>query len=177
MESEGTLDALTAMTKINHNRPSLRLLDNYRRELKNRSYDTTSTLPARPQKPHENPMPEVSEPASQCILSIFDAAEAYYDHFSAWLRASFPGATKANRKKSPELKKKLNQAENQLVEACAALILEGLQEHLRKEFGVVSWIEWLQKEAQRTNSSGLYDILEIGIKPAFEKIDAAVETR
>ena len=163
------------MTKINHNRPLLRFLDNYRRELKSQSNRATSTFPARPQKPNENPMPEVSEPASKIILSMFDAAEVYYDQFSAWLEVSFPGAKKATRRKSPELKKKLDQAEDQLVEACVALVLEGVQEHLRKEVGVVSWIDWLQKEAQRTNSSGLYDILEIGIKPAFERLDAAAE--
>lgn len=165
------------MTKINHNRPSLRLLDNYRRELKNQSNRATSTFPARPQKPNENPMPEVSEPARKIILSMFDAAESYYDQFSAWLEASFPGAKKATRRKSPEIKKKLDRAEGQLLEACVALVLEGIQEHLRKETGVVSWIDWLQKEAQRTNSSGLYDILEIGIKPAFERIDVAAENR
>lgn len=122
-------------------------------------------------------MPEVSEPARIIIVSVFDATEAYYDQFSAWLEASFPGAKKATRRKSPDFKKKLDQAEGQLVEACVALVLEGVQEHLRKEAGVVSWIDWLQKEAQRTNLSELYDILEIGFKPAFERIEIAAENR
>ncbi|MCZ7854930.1 hypothetical protein, partial [Agrobacterium salinitolerans] len=41
--------------------------------------------------------------------------------------------------------------------------------------GVIDWLTWFQDEAQRTNDYGLLDIMEIGIKPAFQRIDAAVE--
>lgn len=121
-------------------------------------------------------MPPVSEVAGGLVLSIFDATNLYFDKFSAWLETISPGSKKSTKRKSPMLKEQLEEAEERLVDACTALVIEAMKEESRKNKGVVAWIDWLQKEAQLTNSSGLYDILEIGMKPACERIAAAIET-
>lgn len=164
------------MTKLNHNRPALRLLDNYRRELRNQSIRVGDDF-AVAKESIENPMPPVSESARELIFSMFDAANSYFDHFSAWIEAMSPDSSKTLRRKEPARKTEFNRAKERLVEACIALVLEGVREASKKEKGVVSWLDWLQKEAQRTNSSGLFDILDVGVKPAFERIDAAIDTR
>lgn len=53
--------------------------------------------------------------------------------------------------------------------------MEALREKIEGKKGVIEWLTWFQDEAQRTNDYGLLDIMEIGIKPAFQRIDAAIE--
>lgn len=55
------------------------------------------------------------------------------------------------------------------------LVAEALREKIEGKKGVVEWLTWFQDEAQRTDDYGLLDILEIGIKPAFQRIDVAIE--
>lgn len=55
------------------------------------------------------------------------------------------------------------------------LVVEAMREKLEGKKGVIDWLTWFQDEAQRTNDYGLLDIMEIGIKPAFQRIDAAIE--
>lgn len=161
------------MTKLNHNRPSLRLLDNYRRELRNQALRVNAGLPMA-QKLSNNPMPSVSAPARKLIFLMFDAANSYFDLFSEWLEAMSPAASKTLQRKQQARKRKLETAKEALIDACVALVLEAVQEAYREENGLTCWFEWLQEEAKRTDSSGLYDIIEIGMKPAFEKIEGTV---
>ena len=163
------------MTKLNHNRPALRLLDNYRRELRKQSIRVGDSFVVA-QNSVENPMPPVSKSARELIFLMFDAANSYFDHFSAWIEALSPDSGKTLRCKEPERKTEFNRAKERLTEACIALVFEAVREASREETGVISWLDWLQKEAQRTKSSGLYDILEIGVKPAFERINAEIDT-
>ena len=159
------------MSKLNHYRPVLQLLDNYRREIKIQAAIAKNSFPKATQNSGKNPMPPVSDVAHELILSIFEAATSYFNHLSAWLGTIPPDSNKALRRGRPALKAQLDQANDQLVDACTALVLEAMKEASRKENSVANWLDWLQKEAQRTKSSGLCEILDIGVKPALEKVD------
>ncbi|UIJ83135.1 hypothetical protein [Rhizobium leguminosarum] len=162
------------MTKINHDRPTLRLLDNYRRELKSQAKEYKKFDNVHITSANKNRMPTVSQAAQEIILSIFDAANVYFDASSSYLKTMLPDAGKSLRKKKMSLQKELEDAKSNLVNSCVKILIEAMREKLEGKKGVVAWLSWLQEEAHRTNNYGLFDILELGIKPAFEKIDTAV---
>lgn len=162
------------MTKINHNRPTLRLLDNYRRELKSQAHDYKNSEDVSTKTDNIHRMPNVSQSAQEIILSIFDAAGIYFDKFSNYLKTISPDAGKSLRKKRGFLQKEMEEAKSNLTNSCVKIVIEAMREKLEGKKGVLAWLIWLQDEAQRTNNYGLFDILELGIKPAFEKIDAAI---
>ena len=120
-------------------------------------------------------MPGVSQAAQDMIISMFDAAGLYFEAFSELLETLSPDATKSVRRKKASVQKKIEDAKSNLTEACVKLVVEAMREKLEGEKGVVVWLTWFQDEAQRTNDYGLLDIMEIGIKPAFQKIDTAIE--
>jgi hypothetical protein len=162
------------MTKINHNRPSLRLLDNYIRELKSQQREY-SVPDASPRSSVVNSgMPTVSAAAQAKILNMFEKADAYYSAFSNYLDSILPKAETSDRKKRASLKEKLDESKVRLRDSCVQIVLEAMREKIEGNTGVIKWLEWLQSEAQRTNDYGLYDILEIGVKPAFEKVETAI---
>ncbi|TBZ06263.1 hypothetical protein [Rhizobium leguminosarum] len=162
------------MTKINHNRPTLRLLDNYRRELKaqQREYSVADDIPRG--SVGKSRMPSLSQTAQARIIDMFDRASAYFRVFSNYLESISPAAGISLRKKRASLEEKLNEAKMGLTDSCVQIVLEALREKIDGQTGVIKWLDWLQKEAQRTNDHGLYDILEIGVKPAFEKVETAI---
>lgn len=120
-------------------------------------------------------MPVVSRSAHDMIISMFDAAGQYFEAFSEFLETLSPDATKSVRKKKATVQKTMEDAKSNLTDACVKLVLEAMREKLESKKGVVEWLTWFQDEAQRTNDYGLLDIMEIGIKPAFQKIDTAIE--
>lgn len=69
-----------AVTKINHNRPTLRLLDNYRRELRSQAheYSVSEAASEIAVSGKIKRMPGVSQSAQQLIISMFDAADLYF---------------------------------------------------------------------------------------------------
>jgi len=117
-------------------------------------------------------MPGVSPSAQELILSMFDAAGLYLEAFSKMLS---PDAGKSLRKKTASFQKEIEDAKSNLTNACVELVVEAMREKLEGKKGVVDWLTWFQDEAQRTNDYGLLDIMEIGVKPAFQRIDAAIE--
>lgn len=120
-------------------------------------------------------MPQVSEEARTIIISIFDAADCYLEDFSNYMKSLSPEAAKTLRKKQAALEEKLGLSKEKLVGSCVQLVIEAIGEASRDRKDVVEWLKWLEKEAQRTNSYALYDILEVGVKPAFERLDAAAD--
>lgn len=165
------------MTKINHNRPTLRLLDNYRRELRSQAheYNVPEAASETAVSGKIKRMPGVSQPAQQLIISMFDAADLYFVVFSKLLKTLAPDAAKSLRKKRASFQKEIEDAKSVLIAACVQLVAEALREKIEGKKGVVEWLSWFQDEAQRTDDYGLLDILEIGIKPAFQRIDVAIE--
>ncbi|NKL59719.1 hypothetical protein [Rhizobium leguminosarum] len=165
------------MTKINHNRPTLRLLDNYRRELRSQAHEYSSSETASEilVSGRNKKMPGVSQSAQEIILSMFDAAGRYLEAFSKILKTLSLDAGKSLRKKRASFQQEMEDAKSDLIDVCVKLVVEALREKIEGKKGVVEWLTWFQDEAQRTNDYGLLDILEIGIKPAFQKLDAAIE--
>lgn len=165
------------MTNINHNRPTLRLLDNYRRELRSVSHSDKISKVAIEEPTHgrKKRMPDVSPSVQEIILSMFDAAERYYRSFSKFLLTFSPDAGKSMRKKGDALQKQLDQAQANLVNECVKLVVEALREKIEGKNGVVEWLTWFQDDAQNTNDSGLLNILEVGIRPAFQSIENAID--
>ncbi len=166
-----------AVTKINHNRPTLRLLDNYRRELRSQAheYSVSEAASEIAVSGKIKRMPGVSQSAQQLIISMFDAADLYFVVFSKLLKTLDPDAGKSLRKKRASFQKEIEDAKSALIAACVKLVAEALREKIEGKKGVAEWLTWFQDEAQRTNDYGLLDILEIGIKPAFQRIDVAIE--
>ncbi|MGO8212104.1 hypothetical protein ACC782_34800 [Rhizobium ruizarguesonis] len=162
------------MTKINHSRPTLRLLDNYRRELKSqqREYSVADDTPHHAEG--YGRMPRVSQTAQAKILNMFDQADAYYRSFSGYLKSISPDAGSSPRKKRRSLKETLDKSRADLTDSCVQVVLEAMREKIDGKTGVIKWLEWLQSEAQRTDDHGLYDIFEIGVKPAFKRVEAAI---
>lgn len=165
------------MTKINHSRPTLRLLDNYRRELKfqAREYSRSEDAFEISASGKSKRMPGVSQSAQEIILSMFDAAGLYLEAFSKILKTLALDAGKSLRKKRASFQKEMEDAKSDLIDVCVKLVVEALREKIEGKKGVVEWLTWFQDEAQRTNDYGLLDILEVGIKPAFQRLDAAIE--
>ncbi|MBB4190747.1 hypothetical protein GGE45_000230 [Rhizobium aethiopicum] len=105
---------------------------------------------------------------------MFDQAGAYFRAFSNYLESISPQASKSLTKKRASLKEKLEESKLVLTDSCVQIVLEAMREKMDGKAGLINWLEWLQNEAQRTNDYGLYDIFEIGVKPAFEKVDALI---
>ncbi|MDU0359783.1 hypothetical protein RWK44_05050 [Rhizobium sp. 25PS6] len=162
------------MTKIDHNRPSLRLLDNYRRELKSQQREYSVHDASSRSSLGNSRMPNVTPAAQTKILQMLDQADAYYRAFSDYLKSISPKAETPIRKKRATLKEKLDESKVSLTDSCVQIVLEAMREKTDGKTGVLKWLEWLQSEAQRTNDYGLYDILEIGVKPAFAKVEEFV---
>lgn len=162
------------MTKLNHNRPTLRLLDNYRRELKSLQREYSVTDDTRHHAEGYSRMPSVSQAAQAKILNMFDQAEAYYRSFSSYLKSISPNAGSSPRKKRRSSKEALDKSRADLTDSCVQLVLEAMREKIEGKTGVIKWLEWLQSDAQRTDDHGLYDIFEVGVKPAFERVEAAI---
>ncbi|MGV1768413.1 hypothetical protein [Rhizobium rhizogenes] len=120
-------------------------------------------------------MPDVSQSAQEIIFSMFDAAGLYFEALSNLLKTLSPDAGKSLRKKKGSLQKEIEDAKSNLTNACVELVVEAMREKLEGKKGVIDWLTWFQDEAQRTNDYGLLDIMEIGIKPAFQRIDDAIE--
>lgn len=163
------------MAKLNHNRPTLRLLDNYRRELRSQVHEYRGSEAVSAKSISDNRMPDVSQSAQEIIFSVFDAAGLYFEALSNLLKTLSPDAGKSLRKKKGSLQKEIEDAKSNLINACVELVVEAMREKLEGKKGVIDWLTWFQDEAQRTNDYGLLDIMEIGIKPAFQRIDAAIE--
>ena len=164
------------MAKLNHNRPTLRLLDNYRRELRSQVHEYRGSEAVSAKSISDNNrMPDVSQSAQEIIFSMFDAAGLYFEALSNLLKTLSPDAGKSLRKKKASLQKEIEDAKSNLTNACVELVVEAMREKLDGKKGVIDWLTWFQDEAQRTNDYGLLDIMEIGIKPAFQRIDAAIE--
>lgn len=165
------------MTKLNHSRPTLRLLDNYRRELKFQAHEYSRSEAAfeTSGSGKGKRMPGVSQSAQEIILSMFDAAGLYLEAFSKILKTLSLDAGKSLRKKRASFQQEMEDAKSDLIDVCVKLVVEALREKIEGKKGVVEWLTWFQDEAQRTNDYGLLDILEVGIKPAFQRLDAAIE--
>jgi len=165
------------MTNINHNRPTLRLLDNYKRELRSLSHSDKISKVATEEttRGRKKRMPDVSPSAQQIILSMFDAADRYYQSFSKFLQTLSPEAEKSIRKKGTAFRRELDHAQAKLIDECVKLVVEALREKIEGKNGVMEWLIWFQDDAQNTNDSGLLNILEIGVRPAFKKIEVAID--
>ena len=111
------------MTKINHNRPTLRLLDNYRRELRSQAheYNVPEAASETAVSGKIKRMPGVSQPAQQLIISMFDAADLYFVVFSKLLKTLAPDAAKSLRKKRASFQKEIEDAKSALIAACVQL--------------------------------------------------------
>lgn len=162
------------MTKINHNRPTLRLLDNYRRELQSQQREYSVSEDTRHDMEGYGRMPSVGQTAQAMILNMFDQADAYYRSFSSYLKSISPDASPSLRKKRRSSKETLDKSRADLTDSCVEIVLEAMREKIDGKTGVIKWLEWLQREAQRTDDHGLYDIFEVGVKPAFQRVEAAI---
>ncbi|MGV1822670.1 hypothetical protein ACQZ63_26200 [Agrobacterium sp. CG160-95] len=120
------------MTNINHNRPTLRLLDNYKRELRSLSHSDKISKVAteEPTRGRKKRMPDVSPSAQQIILSMFDAADRYYQSFSKFLQTLSPEAEKSIRKKGTAFRRELDHAQVKLIDECVKLVVEALREKI-----------------------------------------------
>jgi hypothetical protein len=163
------------MAKINHDRPSLRLLDNYMREVQLQASTDAGSISAGSKKSTDGSMPRFSENARSLISLMIDAANQYLDHYSALLEAINPESGKSVRKKRNLRKHRLELSKEGLVDACAGILFEAIEESARNEQCVANWLRWLEREALRTKNDGLIEILEVGMNPAFERVSTAID--
>ncbi|MFS2154808.1 hypothetical protein [Rhizobium sp. Rhizsp42] len=163
------------MTRINHNRPILRLLDNYRRELNRLQRDLPEEDRSRKTPATSVRIPKISQAAHLKLLEMLNAASVYFDTFSSYLKSISPDAKSSVRKKRSAFEKSLEDAKKNLKGTCIHLVIEAMREKIEGESYVIPWLEWFQKEAERVSHSGLTEIFEIGIKPAFEAVAAAID--
>jgi hypothetical protein len=120
------------MTKINHNRPSLKLLDNFRRELgiDARRTDTLSFgVATSSQNIHRSNIFPLSAEESKVTSRLFDAIEGYINIEEAIVAALNPKATKAGKTAGRLDRRK--KAESELKSAgiafCSCLVVSALQ--------------------------------------------------
>jgi len=161
------------VAKINHSRPTLRLLDNYKREMRSQAYEYSRSEVILVSDKNKK-MPIVGQEAQELIISMLDAAGLYFDASSKIFKVLLPNASKSLRKKRPSFEKEMENAKLNLVEVCVELVIEALRERKEGNKGIVNWLTWFQDEAQRTNDYGMFDIFEIGIKPAFQRLEAVI---
>lgn len=163
------------MSKIKHNRPVLQLSDNYRRELKAQSFARERAFGEASDTLRYNGMPPVNEAVRELLLAMFVAADEYFSALSGWLDSMSSNDTGVSRKQRNILENDLISSKNRLIESCLQLIFQAFREALEDEKRVAPWLNWLQKEAERTDSESLREVFEVGMKPAFEKFSAAID--
>ena len=137
------------MAKLNHNRPTLRLLDNYRRELRLqlREHRGSEALYVMAKSIGDNRMPDVSQSAQAIIFSMFDAAGLYLEALSNLLKTLSPNARKSVRKKTVSCQKEIEDAKSNLTNPCVELVVEAVREKLEGKKSVIDWLIWFQDEA------------------------------
>lgn len=161
------------MSKINHTRPALRMIDSFRREFRRQSYADQTLTSNDHQYGIANTMPKVvNSRARETILRMLDAMSKYYNAMSDWLNAHSPNSTKNLQKKCSQMEDNLNHAESDLSRACLGFLIEAAEAHQRGEKDVSEWYSWFQKN---TDKDTLNDIEEIGINPVFAKMMQALD--
>jgi len=122
-------------------------------------------------------MPRLGAHAKKIAMSLFDLLERYYDNQSLLLKSIYPKATKSERKNAMMLTSEKDCLEKQILEQSIELVMEAFRKQAAGDRSVTEWLDWLQSKAISTNNYALFDLFDVGIKPAFEVLSKVVSQK
>lgn len=171
------------MTKLNHDRPIFRYLDNLRRELRKAPVGAVPagyggvpiTLITGTGKPRKTPMPRLNEVESEIAYAMVEALSAYIESDLA-VFATMPTLKDKGKGNTAKAIAARNITEKALVHSCVRFLLQGLQskqQHRRDH--VLKWYGWLGKAFEEIDEAGpcsAWDTLNnFAMKAASEQLD------
>lgn len=173
------------MTKINHERPSLRYLDNIRRELKHMATGATTCdfLPSNYQEKvdavllaQENrpQMPSLTKNESNLALTLLEKLNAYIEASSAVIESLI------TRKKgrSETAKEQLDHAEKELLVACRKFCITLIITSNNGRDNLQDWYRYLKAAFDENNDAGSgssWETLNWAMEEASKPLIAAAE--
>lgn len=162
------------MTKLNHNRPFLRYLDNIRREMgiEARRTDTLSFKNASPSPTVGDVFPLTSSEAS-VAAGFLDAIENYLKVESTLIAAVKPGATKQS-KAAAKLASR-DRAEGMLKGAAMALSARMLLSGLEGRMNLLNLYRRLENEIKEEDYFLWEVVNDVAMHEAMQKLSALVD--
>lgn len=150
------------MTRLNHQRPALRVADNLARELARLS--AAAAAEAHPRS-NRKPMPPVPDAAGEALLSLIGAVSAVYDAESDFLSSFHATSKRAAHREQIELARGArDQACDDFLRHLATLQRPDIRATWR-------WIKRVESDAIARNNLSLLDVLfEEGLKPAISRL-------
>jgi len=164
------------LSKINHDRPNLRYIDNLRRELAREvSPDFVLRDNVKGQQHLETSntvsgIPSLDANAKKIAISLLNLLQRYVENQSLQIKAVVSKRGKKLREKQMILSSEADWLEKKILEQSIELVFDALKKELIGDSSVTKWIDWLQSEAIRTDNDCIFILFEIGIKPAFEAV-------
>lgn len=154
------------MTKVNHNRPSLRYMDNLRRELyrpdlpgprwfdKKRHEILSRVDPSDPMREHLDRFSTLSEREQYALGSLFEAFEQYQHASINAIELIMTNTTKQKRARKAEQ----DSAYERVVVSGALLVKEVITSASRKQEGAWHWLRRLYELSDRQMQMAYADI-------------------
>lgn len=174
------------MTKLNHDRPIFRYLDNVRREMRNAPAGTVPddygdvpiTLVTGSGQPRNRQMPLLNEVESEIAFGMIEALSVYVDAELAVI-ATLPTRQRKGRGNKSKAIAARNIAEKKLVRSCARFLLQGMQSKQLGREQIMTWYGWLHGTFVELGATGACSAWETlndwAMKSASEQVDELIE--
>lgn len=173
------------MTKLNHDRPIFRYLDNLRREMRNAPAGAVPddyggvpiTVITGSGKPRKKPMPRLNEVEAEIAFGLIEPLAAYVDADLAVFK-TMPTLTDKGKGNTAKAVAARNVAEKSLVRACTRFLVQGLQSKQQGREQIMNWYGWLHTafaEQGETGACSAWETLEWAMKSASEQVEAIID--
>lgn len=149
------------MTKLNHDRPIFRYLDNLRREMRNAPAGAVPddyggvpiTVITGTGKPRKAPMPRLTDVEADIAFGMVEALSAYIDADLKVIQ-TFPTLKSKAKGNTAKAVTARNVAEKALVKACTMFLIQSLQSKQQGREQVINWYAWLGNAFEEQGDTG-----------------------
>jgi len=173
------------MTKLNHDRPIFRYLDNLRREMRNAPAGAVPddyggvpiTVVKGSGKPRKKPMPRLNDIEAEIAFGLIEPLAAYVNADLAVIN-TMPTLTSKGKGNTAKAVAARNLAEKALVRACARFLVQGLQSKQQGREQITSWYGWLHgafEEQGETGACSAWETLHWAMTSASEQVEEIID--